>query len=137
MSVMAIVLPLIMYSPFGLIFTITVCLALVSLFAFGVDNFITLGFANVDTMRKKNKSINRISFNAPACSSGCDLRRLFRFILNFEFYIEARYFIVSDFRIRTKRSFLIAAQEPYARMSIIVPMPGPQLLITVLVPAKY
>jgi hypothetical protein len=58
-----------MYSPEGLIFTITVCLALVSLLAFGCDNFITFGLASVDTIRKKNSRINRISFNAPACNS--------------------------------------------------------------------
>jgi hypothetical protein len=30
----------------------------------------TLGFASVDTIRKKSSRINRISFKAPVCTSG-------------------------------------------------------------------
>jgi len=34
------------------------------LVAFGSDNLITFGLANVDTIRKKSSKMNRMSFNA-------------------------------------------------------------------------
>jgi hypothetical protein len=50
--------------------TTTVCLALVSLAALGLDTLITFGFAKVDTIKKNNNNINKMSFNAPVCTSG-------------------------------------------------------------------
>jgi hypothetical protein len=50
--------------------TTTVCLAFVSLADFGLDTLITFGFAKVDTIKKNNKRMNKISFNAPVCTSG-------------------------------------------------------------------
>jgi hypothetical protein len=43
---------------------------LVSLAAFGLDTLITFGLAKVDTIRKNNNSINKMSFNAPVWGSG-------------------------------------------------------------------
>ena len=37
---------------------------------FGLDTLITLGLANVDTIKKNNNNMNKISFNAPVCTSG-------------------------------------------------------------------
>ena len=60
--------------------TTTVCLALVSLEAFGLETLITLGLASVDTIKKNNNNINNISFNAPVCTSGEFLNRFLKFI---------------------------------------------------------
>jgi hypothetical protein len=39
-------------------------------FELGSDNFITLGFTNVETIKKNISRMNKISFNAPVCTSG-------------------------------------------------------------------
>src|SRR5450432_121175 len=56
-------------SRFLLMLTITLCLALVSLVALGLFILITLGLANVEMIRKKNISINKISFKGPVSTS--------------------------------------------------------------------
>src|ERR1035437_9852170 len=58
----------------------TVCFDLVSLLALGLETLITLGLASVDTIRKNNNRMNKISFNAPVCTSGCRLNLLLIFI---------------------------------------------------------
>ena len=35
-----------------------------------LETLITLGLANVETIKKNNNKINKISFNAPVCTSG-------------------------------------------------------------------
>jgi hypothetical protein len=60
--------------------TTTVCLALVSVDDLGFDTLITFGLAKVDTIKKNNNNINKISFSAPVCTSGECLNLGFKFI---------------------------------------------------------
>src|ERR1044071_1498648 len=59
----------------------TVCFALVSLPALGMDSLITFGLASVEMIRKNNSSMNRISFNAEVCVSGFSRKCFLKFIL--------------------------------------------------------
>src|SRR5271170_1756359 len=61
--------------------TTTVCLALVSLFDLGWESLTTLGLAKVETIRKNNRRMKRISFSGPVCTSPSSLCLFLRFIL--------------------------------------------------------
>src|SRR5450432_2341850 len=61
--------------------TTTVCFDLVSLFDLGWESLMTLGFARVETIRKNNSKMNRMSFNGPVCTSPSSLCLFLRFIL--------------------------------------------------------
>src|SRR6185437_14105799 len=68
-------------SRFLLMLTITLCLALVSLVALGLFILITLGFAIVEMMRKKNISINKISFKGPVSTSAFSFTYFFLILI--------------------------------------------------------
>src|SRR5690606_28019085 len=57
-----------------------VCFDFVSLLPFGADTLITLGLARVDTIRKKSRRMNKISFNASVCTLAPSLNFFLRFI---------------------------------------------------------
>lgn len=60
--------------------TTTVCLALVSLSAFGIESLTTLGLARVEIIRKNSSKTNSMSFSADVCVSGLSRKCFLKFI---------------------------------------------------------